>query len=245
MKYIAPKSKDTQAQKQQLYDAINGVVKKNPALRNPTPASIKSADDVAGIPTGSSTLSAPYNGSVLPGFMTDADTLDGYHASAFSQTTHNHTFLNLEDVTGLSDGQLLRRLENSIVGEDYDNLAQADHNHDADYADIAHNHNGDYGRWRGESAVPPEDALSNDVYYNTSNGGTYVYIGFISTWLLIPTDYATAGHNHDTVYHPLGSYCAWLGYLSSEPTGVDGAIYVNSIDGFGYMYVNAAWTKIF
>lgn len=188
MKYIAPKSKDTQAQIQQLFDAINGLIKNNPALKNTTPASMKSANDVAGIPTGSSTLSAPYGSSVLPGFMTDADTLDGYHASAFSQTTHNHAFLNLEDVGTITSTQLLRRFEDAIVGVDASTYSLSSHNHDADYSDIAHNHDGEYGRWRGESAIPPEDNLSGDLYYNTSDGETYVYIAFITTWVKISND---------------------------------------------------------
>ena len=238
MKYIAPKSKDIQAQIQQLFDAINGLIKNNPALRNTTPASMKSANDVAGIPTGSSTLSAPYGGSVLPGFMTDADTLDGYHASAFSQTDHTHIITDI-GVGAIADDSIIVTHDGQIYGEPISDYATSTHNHDADYSDIAHNHDGEYGRWRGESAIPPEDALSNDVYYNTSNGGTYVYIGFISTWLLIPTDYATAGHNHGT------TYCTWLGCLDSEPTGVDGAIYVDKATGYGYMYVNSAWTRIF
>ena len=242
MKYIAPKSKDTQAQIQQLFDAINGLMSQNTSLRTGTPGNLKGSSDSGGssLPTGST---VSIGGMPFP-LSLNADMVDGLHASAFSQTDHTHIITDI-GVGAVADDSIIVTHDGQIYGEPISDYATSTHNHDADYSDIAHNHDGEYGRWRGESAIPPEDALSNDVYYNTSNGGTYVYIGFISTWLLIPTDYATAGHNHDTTYHPLGSYCAWLGYLSSEPTGVDGAIYVNDVSGYGYLYVNAAWTRIF
>ena len=182
MKYIAPKSKDTQAQIQQLFDAINGLMSQNTSLRTGTPGNIKGSSDSgsSSLPTGST---VSIGGMPFP-LSLNADMVDGLHASAFSQTDHTHIITDI-GVGAIADDSFIVTHDGQIYGEPISDYATSTHNHDSDYSDIAHNHDGNYGRWRGESAIPPEDNLSGDLYYNTADSQVYVYIAFTTTWVQI------------------------------------------------------------
>jgi len=146
----------------------------------------------------------------------------GEYGSAPSGASVNNAYYNTAD-------------GNSYIynGSNWDLLAAAG----ADGADGAAGAAGADGIsiiWKGELGAAPSSPLVNWVYYNITDGISYIFNG--TSWEILAQDGADGADGSD------GISIVWLGEYGSAPSGASvNNAYYNTTNGNSYIYNGSSW----